>query len=78
MMGYGYAGMGPMWLWMLGWSVLLIAGLVALVWVIVRLARTGGQSPDSRSGSARSILDERYARGEIDDEEYRQRRQTLG
>jgi putative membrane protein len=67
-----------MWVWMLGWSALLIAGLVALVWVIVRLARGGGQSPASGSGSARSILDERYARGEIDDEEYRKRRETLG
>jgi putative membrane protein len=67
-----------MWLWMLGWSVLLIAGLVALIWVIVRLALGRGQSPASRSGSARSILDERYARGEIDDEEYRKRRETLG
>ena len=78
MMGYGYGDMGLMWLWMLGWSLLLIAGLAALVWVIVRLARGGGQSPASRSGSARSILDERYARGEIDDEEYRTRRETLG
>jgi putative membrane protein len=78
MMGYGYSGMGPMWLWMLGWAVLLLAGLAALVWVIVRLARGGGQSPASRSGSARNILDERYARGEIDDEEYRKRRETLG
>ncbi|GAC1607059.1 MAG: hypothetical protein NVS3B6_20780 [Pseudarthrobacter sp.] len=78
MMGYGYGGMGIMWPWMLAWFLLLIAGLVALVWVIVRLAQGGGQSPASRSGSARSILDERYARGEIDDEEYRTRRETLG
>jgi len=77
-MGYGYGDMGLMWLWMLGWSVLLLAGLAALVWVIVRLTRGGGQSPDNRSGSARSILDERYARGEIGDEEYRTRRDTLG
>lgn len=78
MMGYGYGDMGPMWLWMLGWSVLLLAGLAALVWVIVRLTRGGGQPSDNRPGSARSILDERYARGEIGDEEYRTRRDTLG
>ncbi|WP_307857172.1 SHOCT domain-containing protein [Pseudarthrobacter albicanus] len=78
MMGYGYGDMGLMWLWMLGWSVLLLAGLAALVWVIARLASGGGRSPDNRPGSARSILDERYARGEIDDEEYRTRRETLG
>lgn len=77
-MGYGYDGMWLMWPWMLGWSVLLIAGLAALVWAIVRLARGGGGASGGRSGSARSILDERYARGEIDDDEYRKRRETLG
>ena len=45
---------------------------------IVRLARGGGRPPFDRPGSARSILDERYARGEIDDDEYRKRRETLG
>ncbi|WP_082579473.1 SHOCT domain-containing protein [Arthrobacter sp. Soil736] len=78
MMGYGYDGMGIMWLWMLGWSLLLIVGLVGLVWAIIRLARSDGRAPLDRPGSARSILDERYARGEIDDEEYRRRRETLG
>jgi putative membrane protein len=77
MMGYGWDGMWMMWPWMLGWSLLLIAGLVALVWAIIRLARSGGSATLDRPGSARSILDERYARGEIDDEEYRRRRETL-
>jgi putative membrane protein len=77
MMGYGCDGMGMMWPWMLGWSLLLIAGLVALVWAIIRLARGGGRSTFDQPGSARTILDERYARGEIDDEEYRKRRETL-
>lgn len=78
MMGYGYDSMWMMWPWMLGWSALLLAGLAALDWAIVRLARGGGQMSDRRPGSARSILDERYARGEIDDDEYRKRRETLG
>ena len=75
---YGNDGMWLMWPWMLGWSALLLAGLAALVWAIVRLARGGGRAPLDRPGSARSILDERYARGEIDDEEYRRRRESLG
>ncbi|WP_083706367.1 SHOCT domain-containing protein [Arthrobacter sp. QXT-31] len=70
---YGNDGMWLMWPWMLGWSVLLLAALAALIWAIVRLARGGGEGP----GSARRILDERYARGEIDDDEYRKRRETL-
>jgi putative membrane protein len=36
-----------------------------------------GARPTSDS-SARQILDERYARGELDTEEYRERLQTLG
>lgn len=76
MMGYGYGDVGPMWLWMLGWSVLLLVALTALIWAIVHLARGGG--PEARGqSSARNILDERYARGEIGDEEYRTRRKTL-
>lgn len=34
-------------------------------------------SSAAASSSARSILDERFARGEIDDEEYRRRRAEL-
>ncbi|MBO1269680.1 SHOCT domain-containing protein [Arthrobacter sp. PO-11] len=77
-MGYGCGDMGFMWPWMLGWSILLIAVLAALVWGIVRLARGGGRSPDNPPSSARIILDERYARGEIGEDEYRTRRETLG
>ena len=78
MMGYGYGVMGLMWPWMLAWSLLLLAGLVALIWAIVRFARTGTGQTQSSPGSARRILDERYARGEIGDVEYRTRRDTLG
>lgn len=73
MMGHG--DMGLMWPWMLSWSVIALAVLLALIWAIIRLVQTGTRDPDS--GSARRILDERYARGEIGDEEYRTRRDTL-
>ncbi|MGY4543860.1 putative membrane protein [Arthrobacter sp. UYNi723] len=33
--------------------------------------------PYNHPGTARRILDERYARGEIDDDEYRRRREAL-
>lgn len=78
MMGYGCGDMGFMWPWMLGWSILVIAGLAALVWVIVRLANSRGRAPFNHPDSARRILDERYARGEIGDDEYRTRRENLG
>lgn len=70
--GYGHMdgwGGGWMWLWgtlmMLSW-VAIIAGAV---WLVLR-SRSGGPAS---GGRARQILDERYARGELDTEEYRDR-----
>lgn len=77
-MGNGFGMMGGMfmmWPLMFLFLALAIAGLVALILVIVRLARSGTGSRDS--SGARRILDERYARGEVDDDEYRRRRDAL-
>jgi putative membrane protein len=60
------------WIWMIVFWAAVI-GLIA--WAVTRLAPHG---PDGGSDTARTILDERYARGEIDDDEYRQRRSELG
>ena len=66
------------WMWL--WPVLILAGLVLVGFVVVRLVRsgftfpTGAGEPDS---AARRILDERLARGEIDEDEYRRRRDAL-
>lgn len=62
---YGF-GLGPLFMW--GVSLLILVGLVALV---VKLL--GG--PKSRP--AREILDDAYARGEIDREEYLRKREDL-
>lgn len=78
----GPAGGGGWWwiAWPLGWlAVLALLGVVT--WLLVRAARRGG--PDAASAtaepvaSARRILAERYARGEIDEEEYRARLERL-
>ncbi|MFG1674041.1 SHOCT domain-containing protein [Micromonospora sp. NPDC049282] len=58
-----------MWLW----SLLALAALAGLVWLVVRLPGVGSATP----GTARRILDERYARGEIDEDDYRRRRAGL-
>ncbi|WP_245669806.1 SHOCT domain-containing protein [Micromonospora mirobrigensis] len=57
------------------WSLLGLVVLVGLIWAMFRL--TDRERGPAASASARRILDERYARGEIDDEEYRRRRGSL-
>ena len=57
-------------------------GLVLLVVLAVRvfgggISPRGGDRPQGLS-HAREIFDERYARGELSTEEYRERLQTLG
>jgi putative membrane protein len=64
--GYG-AHMGWMWLW---WIVGL-GLLVLLVWAVARAA--GSPSPPRGEDSPETILKRRYARGEVDREEYERR-----
>lgn len=67
-----------------GWvlmTVLMLAFWALVVGGVVALFRSG-RSTDSRSGttperSAESVLDERFARGEIDEQEYHARRAVL-
>jgi len=58
-------------------GILLLALLVAAVFAIIRWLVSEGGSAGSRARTARDILDERYAKGEIDREEYMRRRQDL-
>lgn len=77
--GFGMGGFGAMWFF---WFLILV-GVAALVFAVVRLSsrspRSGaaesisGQSPNLGGGKARAILEERYARGEIDTEEFSER-----
>jgi putative membrane protein len=74
-----------------GWGILGILGvlvqllfwgglLAVIVWAVVRItANRQGGSTDARVGgdSAEEILRQRFARGEIDAEEYDERRRIL-
>lgn len=56
------------------WSVLWIGGLVLVAWVVRQRPRGG---PADGAKTARDLLDERLATGEIDLEEYRRRRGAI-
>lgn len=76
MMGWadGYGWMGPGWIFMILFWALVIAGVVALVrWIGTR--NNGGGN--RRGKTPLEILQERYARGEIEREEFEQKRRDL-
>lgn len=71
-------GGGHWWAWLIGAVVLLVlVGLV--VFAVVRMTAASGTtvSKPSERRSAEDLLAERFARGEIDEEEYRRRRDAL-
>jgi putative membrane protein len=70
---------GWMYGWMWFWPVLILISLLLLIYGVVRLAQSRPPVPGDaeRSSSARRILDERFARGEIDEDDYRRRRAQL-
>ena len=74
--GWPWWQAGLVWLAMMAFLALLIWVVYALVTGISRRGREPERG-EQRPGSARRILDERLARGEIDAEEYRRLRETL-
>jgi putative membrane protein len=83
MMGYGWSGIGWIGAILMGLVVLVVIALI--VFLVVRLshgsARSGmnhvvSQHPDS-SAHALDILSERYAKGELNDEEYAKKKAEL-
>ena len=71
-----YWDSGWAWLWMAVMMVIFCGALVVAVVAVFAVVRR----PDSHStqgSDARDILDARFARGEIDADEYEQRRRVL-
>jgi len=87
-MGYGY---GPQWgmiggwggygfglIHMVVWVVILIAIIVGVVWLVRAMAAQGGHHPlPPRRSPGLDVLEERYARGEINREEYLQKKRDI-
>lgn len=67
------------WMYGMGWGwILLIAALMALVWLVLRSGRSGRTSLGGSQGSdPEELLKQRFARGEINEEEYRARLRAL-
>lgn len=68
----GHMGGGWWWVMGIGWLIFL-ALIVVLAFALAR----GYRSANGTRRSAHDTLDERFARGEIDEDEYRRRRETL-
>lgn len=69
--GFGWGMMG------MGWVIMLvIVGLI--VWAVVQATSSSSKRDNDPTASAQRILADRFARGEIDDEEYRRRSDELG
>jgi putative membrane protein len=85
-MGYGY---GPQWGMMGGyggyggfgmiiWIVILIAIVALVVWLVRSPASSGMHHMEPRRSSGLDVLEERYARGEINRDEYLQKKKDIG
>ncbi len=77
MMGWGWVGMILGLLILLLIIALLAVGLAYLLRGLRRPHPGGADSPDTSDQRALQILEERYARGEIDHDDYEQRRRVL-
>jgi len=71
--GSGY-GMGGGMFIMMGFGFLIF---LALIFLAFKLMKVNSPSPSSSNNSALNILNERYAKGEIDEEEYTKKKIIL-
>jgi len=70
--GYGYGAFH-----MVFWVVVLIAVIVAIVWLVRTMAPAATRDSSAPRSAGLSLLDERYARGEINRDEYLQKKGDL-
>ncbi|MBG0780962.1 MAG: SHOCT domain-containing protein [Bacteroidales bacterium] len=74
MHGFGGMGFGMGWWWIIG--IILMA---AIIWAIVRsFGQSNNLNNTANQKSALDILNERYARGEIEKEEFETKKRDLG
>jgi putative membrane protein len=77
MLGYGY---GMSWfghILMIVFLVAVIVGIIFLIRSVVGSSRTGGQGVSHGGDTALDILRKRYARGEINKQEFEEKKRDL-
>ena len=74
--GMGFGGIGLI-LMILFWGGLIFGGIWLVKTVFTNNQQTTNGSPETKQPTAREILDQRYARGEISREEYEQVKEDL-
>lgn len=69
------------WMWLAGllWFTLIVGGIALVAWAIARGVRPGepAGAPRAEGDRALAALRERFARGEIGETEYQDRRRVL-
>lgn len=69
-MWWGAWGFGMMFMMILFWGLIIVGVVLAIRWL-------AGQGKETRTDSALEILRQRYARGEINKEEFEARKKDL-
>jgi len=70
--GLGGHGWGMGWWWIIGLII-----VIAVVWMVIKTMNQNTVSSQSTEKSALDILKERYAKGEIDKQEFEERKKDL-
>ena len=70
--GFGGHGWGMGWWWIIG-----IIVLIAIIWPVTKGFNRNNSAIREPGNSALDILKERYARGEIDKQEFEERKKDL-
>lgn len=78
MMDFDWAG-GGSGLWMLGGLLLMVGVIILVVWAVTRSSRAGGMpTQDPSRPTPSDLLRERFARGEITEQEFEQAKKAVG
>ncbi|MCF8476835.1 MAG: SHOCT domain-containing protein [Pseudolabrys sp.] len=75
--GYGMGGFGYGPVHLIVWAVILIAIVVGVIWLVRSMTAQGAHHLSPKRSAGLEVLEERYARGEIEREEYLQKKKDI-